>query len=161
MQEDTGLTNSEFTLVFPTGYLESTICTSIPIIVDSLLEGDEQFTVTVVDAGTFASISTSSVTTVTIVHGNSELLHYTLTFSKDTVTNLFIDVALVSLDLSSPVCSEGNGSVDVCAVISGLPAGGLGTDITVEFDVIGSTAGIEEDTGICVVKCSLYSFSGC
>ena len=63
---------------------------------------------------------------------------------------------MVELNSPTPVYSEGDGSVDVCVVISGLPAGGLGTDITVEFDVIGSTAGMEEDTGICLVKCSFY-----
>ena len=32
--------------------------------------------------------------------------------------------------------SEGDGTVDVCVQISGLPAGGLGCDITVNFDLL-------------------------
>ena len=44
------------------------------------------------------------------------------------------------MDIGSPVCSEGNGSVDVCAVITGLPAGGLGTDIAVELNVSDDSA---------------------
>ena len=38
---------------------------------------------------------------------------------------------------------EGDGVVDVCAVISGLPSGGLGTDITVDFEILGISAGTE------------------
>ena len=37
--------------------------------------------------------------------------------------------------------SEDDGTVEVCAVISGLPAGGLGTDVIVDFDVDGLSAG--------------------
>ena len=37
--------------------------------------------------------------------------------------------------------SEDDGSVEVCAAISGLPAGGLGTDVIVHFDVFGLSAG--------------------
>lgn len=31
---------------------------------------------------------------------------------------------------------EGTGTLEVCVVISGLPAGGLGCDVTVAFDLI-------------------------
>ena len=57
--------------------------------------------------------------------------------------NVFsLDKAIVTLNLDSPVCSEGDGSVDVCAVITGLPAEGLGTDVAVDFNVTGDSAGI-------------------
>ena len=49
--------------------------------------------------------------------------------------------ARIAVDLGSPVCSEGDGSVDMCAVITGLPAGGLGTDIAVELNVSNDSAG--------------------
>ena len=73
MEDDTGLLSAEFALIFPTGSSESTLCTSIPIVDDTLLEGIHDFTVTVADAGPHASISaSSSATTVTIIEGDSE-----------------------------------------------------------------------------------------
>ena len=42
---------------------------------------------------------------------------------------------LIDLDVGSTVCSEGDGYLDVCAVISDLPAGGLETDFTVFFNI--------------------------
>ena len=51
-------------------------------------------------------------------------------------------MATITLALDSPVCSEGNGSVDVCAVISGLPAGGLGVDIAIDLNFTGDSAGL-------------------
>ena len=35
---------------------------------------------------------------------------------------------------------EGSGSVEVCVVISGLPAGGLGCDMTVDFNLVPGVA---------------------
>ena len=64
------------------------------------------------------------------------------TIAPKTNALLVLDMATITLGLDSPVCSEGDGSVDVCAVISGLPAGGLGTDIAVDFNVTGDSAGM-------------------
>ena len=96
---------------------------------------------TLTGAGFHASIDTlSSVTTVTIIDDESEWTSTTIAPKTDTL--LVLDMATITLGLDSPVCSEGDGSVDVCAVISGLPAGGLGTDIAVDFNVTGYSAGI-------------------
>ena len=54
----------------------------------------------------------------------------------------FSDMATITLDLGSPVSSEGDGPTHACAVIGGLPKGGLGTAITVLFSVSGDTAGM-------------------
>ena len=71
--DDTGLLESEFALVFPAGSIESTLCTSIPIVNDTLLEGTHDFSVTITDAGAHALISSSSsVTTVIIIEGDSK-----------------------------------------------------------------------------------------
>ena len=70
--DDTGLLSSEFLIVFPTGHLGTTACTTIPITNDTLLEGSEEFSITITDAGTHALISSSSVTTVTISDRESE-----------------------------------------------------------------------------------------
>ena len=43
--------------------------------------------------------------------------------------------AFIELDIGSTVCSEGDGYLDVCAVITDLPAGGLEIDITVFFNI--------------------------
>lgn len=60
------------------------------------------------------------------------------------ITSSFVTgVSSVSLDIENLVYSEDDGSVEVCAVISGLPAGGLGTDVIVDFDVVGLSAGNE------------------
>ena len=55
----------------------------------------------------------------------------------------FSGLATISLEaVTSNVCPENSGDVSVCAVISGLPSGGLGCDITVEALVTGDGAGI-------------------
>ena len=52
-------------------------------------------------------------------------------------------MATINLDSNSSVYSEGVGAVDVCVVITGLPTGGLGTDVAVVIDVVGISAGID------------------
>ena len=75
--DDTNLLESEFALVFPAGSSERILCTSIPIVNDTLLEGPQEFTVTVTDVGPHALINTSSsVTTITIVD-NERKIHLT------------------------------------------------------------------------------------
>jgi hypothetical protein len=139
--DDTELLAAEFTLVFPAGSTNGTRCTSIPITDDELLEGNHEFTVTLTGAGSHASIDTlSSVTTVTIIDDEN--------------------MATITLGLDSPVCSEGDGSVDVCAVISGLPAGGLGTDIAVDFNVTGDSAVVGEDFSVVSSVTMVFSSSG-
>ena len=55
----------------------------------------------------------------------------------------FSGLATISLDpVTLNVCPENSGGVSVCAVISGLPSGGLGCDIIVEVLVTGDGAGI-------------------
>ena len=39
------------------------------------------------------------------------------------------------MDVGSTVCSEGDGYLDVCAVITDLPAGGLEIEVTVFFNI--------------------------
>ena len=73
MVDDTGLSEAEFVLVFPAGSSESIRCFTVPIVNDTLLEGTQEFTVTATDVGPHARISpSSSVTTVTIMEGDSE-----------------------------------------------------------------------------------------
>lgn len=70
MENDTGLLNAEFALVFPAGSSESTLCTSIPIIDDTLLEGSQDLTVIVAHVGPHALISTISATTTIVIADN-------------------------------------------------------------------------------------------
>ena len=57
--------------------------------------------------------------------------------------------ASVSLQaLSSDTCEEDVGSIEVCAVISGLPTGGLGCDVVVTLAVDDGTAGNDHDCSI-------------
>ena len=51
-------------------------------------------------------------------------------------------MATINLDSSSSLHSEGGGPVDVCAVITGLPTGGLGTNVAVGINVSGISAGM-------------------
>ena len=53
-------------------------------------------------------------------------------------------VAVISLQSASAIFSE-NSVVNVCAEIQELPAGGLGTDITVDFRVDSFSAGTLEN----------------
>ena len=88
MVDDTNLLESEFALVFSAGSSERILCTSIPIVNDTLLEGPQEFTVTVTDVGPHALINTSSsVTTITIVDNERKInltfiSHYINTFSN-------------------------------------------------------------------------------
>ena len=60
-------------------------------------------------------------------------------------------VAVISLQSTSPIFSE-NSVVNVCAEIQELPAGGLGTDITVDFRVDGFSAGtLENIVFLCIL----------
>ena len=66
-------------------------------------------------------------------------------------------VAVISLQSTSPIFSE-NSVVNVCAEIQELPAGGLGTDITVDFRVDGFSAGTLENI---VFLCILLWYNLC
>ena len=72
IQDDTGLTNPEFILVFPTGSSESTLCTNISINDDALLERDQEFTLTIVDVGLYAIVNPPFITTVLISDDDSK-----------------------------------------------------------------------------------------
>ena len=52
----------------------------------------------------------------------------------------FIGAATITLDTAA-TCSEDDGTVEVCAVINGLPAEGLENDVTVDLDVVDGNAG--------------------
>ena len=55
---------------------------------------------------------------------------------------LTTDTAFVSLEMPTiQMYDEADGTIEVCAVISGLPAEGLANDITVDFDVENGSAG--------------------
>ena len=72
--DDTSLPGAEFTLVFPAGSSESIRCISIPIVNDTLLEGTQEFTVTVTDVGPHALINTlSSSTTISITDNERKM----------------------------------------------------------------------------------------
>ncbi|CAI7989325.1 hypothetical protein GBAR_LOCUS186, partial [Geodia barretti] len=140
IDDDTELLAAEFTLVFPAGSSNGTRCSSIPITDDELLEGNHEFTVTLTGAGFHASIDTlSSVTTVTIIDDES--------------------LATISLQPTSATYAEGT-VVNVCAEIQELPAGGLGTDITVDFLVEGFSAVEEEDFDILSPVSVVFNSSG-
>ena len=142
--DDTELLAAEFTLVFPAGSTNGTRCSSIPITDDELLEGNHEFTVTLTGAGSHASIDTlSSVTTVTIIDDESESGAFAL--AKTAISSI-PGLATISLQPTSATYAEGN-VVNVCAEIQELPAGGLATDITVDFLVEGFSAGMLERTG--------------
>ena len=65
-------------------------------------------------------------------------------------------VGRVSLESLSLEFSESNGSVAVCAMINGLPAGGLGTDVDLSFGIVSASAGIH-NTIIFYVYICLFS----
>ena len=50
-------------------------CITIPILDDSLLEGDHDFTVMIVNAGQFAPINPAQDTTVVTINDNERKLH--------------------------------------------------------------------------------------
>ena len=65
--DDTNLTSTEFTVVFPAGSTSEIQCSNITIRDDEVLEGTQDFTVTITEAGSYALINTSSsLTTITI-----------------------------------------------------------------------------------------------
>ena len=141
--------------MFPAGISSSLECGSVTIRDDEILEGIHEFTLTVMDVGPFASIDAlSSSTTVIITDdegglkgGRSKLIGQTLA-----------DEAIINLELGSDMSQEGGGFF-VCAEITGLPTGGLGTDITVYFDVtgIGSAGKISLQNYIAVFICLIFS----
>ena len=67
-------------------------------------------------------------------------------------------VGRVSLESLSLEFSESNGSVAVCAVINGLPAGGLGTDVDLSFGIVSASAGIYMSSTIQYSMCISISF---
>ena len=77
---DTNLIDFDIILVFSMGSSESTLCASVPINDDTLLEGDEQFTITITDAGSHPLINTeASITTVLITDNDCKFCIYTET----------------------------------------------------------------------------------
>ena len=55
---------------------------------------------------------------------------------------MYLDRAVITMQDLPSVWSEDNGTIEVCAEISGLPSGGLGVDITITLDVTDITTGI-------------------
>ena len=80
--DDIVLTSTELTVVFPAGSTSEIQCSSnITIRDDEVLEENQEFTVTITEAGSYAPINTSaSLTTVTIIdnEGNVIFLHLLL-----------------------------------------------------------------------------------
>ena len=75
--DDANLMSTKLTIVFPAESMNEIRCRRITIRDDELLEGDEEFTVTITEAGPYALInSSSSLTTVTI--GDNEGKLYTM-----------------------------------------------------------------------------------
>ena len=52
---------------------------------------------------------------------------------------MHLGAATIAFVQSSYMVAEGSGFVFVCVEITGLPTGGLGIDITVDFDIIAGT----------------------
>ena len=69
--DDTNLTSTELTVVFPAGNTSEIQCSNITIRDDEVLEGTQDFTVTITEAGSYALINTSSSST-TITLGDDE-----------------------------------------------------------------------------------------
>ena len=79
VEEDTELDDSLIVLVFPVAGLERVLCTSISINDDSLLEGNQELTITVTDAGAHAVIDTDrSTTRVLITDNDCKMLSLTI-----------------------------------------------------------------------------------
>ena len=74
IQNDTGLTAGIITLIFPDGSSDQILFICIPITNDTVLEGDHDFTVAIIDAGSspHAEVAEPSSTTVTIEDDESE-----------------------------------------------------------------------------------------
>ena len=74
VDDDTDLSSpSELNLVFPAGTDIQQRCINISIVDDTLLEGDQAFTMTITDAGSYARTSPSfSVTSVVIADDESK-----------------------------------------------------------------------------------------
>ena len=72
--DDTNLIDFDIILVFSMGSSESTLCANVPINDDTLLEGDEQFTITITDVGSHALINIeASITTVVVTDNDCKL----------------------------------------------------------------------------------------
>ena len=81
--DDTNLTSTELTVVFPAGSTSEIQCSNITIRDDEVLEGSQNFTVTVTEAGSYALINTlSSLTTVIISDDEGNFYNY---FHCDTI----------------------------------------------------------------------------
>ena len=74
---DTDLVDDMVSLVFPAGSSSSTLCASIPITNDTLLEGNQNFSLTVIDVGPYAIINNMSLTTVIIIDNDCKQCKYT------------------------------------------------------------------------------------
>ena len=83
LADDLNLGSSQLTIVFLEGTLKQILCKDIQIVNDLILEGEHDFNLTIVSAGSspHAMISTdSSVTTITILDDERELVLYTTTY---------------------------------------------------------------------------------
>ena len=54
-----------------------------------------------------------------------------------------LDEATITLDLGATVYYEGDGLVELCALVNGLPSLGLGTEIAVDLEVLEVSAGMK------------------
>ena len=65
--------------MFPEATTEQTRCTNLPIVDDTLLEGNQELTITVTDAGAHAVIDTDrSTTRVLITDNDCKMLSLTI-----------------------------------------------------------------------------------
>ena len=80
VEDDTDLDNNEFSLVFPAGSFDRTLCASIPITNDTLLEGNQDFNVTIIEVGPHALINDLSQTTkILIIDNDCKHCKYSIT----------------------------------------------------------------------------------
>ena len=72
MLEDTELWSLNFSVTFPDGSISQTLCTTIPIKNDMELEGDHDFTVDIISAGSLPHAETVAPSSTRVIIKDDE-----------------------------------------------------------------------------------------
>ena len=118
-----------------------TRCVDVDTFEDEILEGDQNFTVSLINAMPANAVVFSVPSThVVIIHDNGMSTYLTKSIN-DIVAVSFTDVATVTFQTLSFPLPEGVND-RLCVAISDLPSGGLEIDIEVVLNVTDGNAGV-------------------
>ena len=114
------------------------LCAMISTIDDAILEGDHDFTVAIDSFVPSTAVTVGGANsfdiTITDAADGMKIQTYIFIYGSHSIGHLLVAGPAIINVVGDDTFSEADGTVQCCVVISGLPAGGLGCDITVVLD---------------------------